>query len=121
MPPSKAPKIQIKDLLGSIFFSITAGGSMKLNTYVGLRAIAWIVTDGAKVVQHGIKRVNISFDNYYEFISGNPVTKRINRRMKAGARRNLWRFKSRRNNLKNILSKNGYFTDKKYSDKKSII
>jgi hypothetical protein len=90
---------------------------MKLSTYVGLRAIAWIVTDGAKVVQHGVKRVNISFDNYYEFLAGNPVTKRINRRMKAGARRNLWRFKSRRNNLKKTLQKNGFSSEKKYSDK----
>lgn len=78
---------------------------MKLNTYIGLRAIAYIITEGAKVIQYGIKRMNIQFDNYYEFISGLPVSKRINKRMKAQARKNLWRYKSRRNNLARTLEK----------------
>ncbi|WP_141743579.1 type II CRISPR RNA-guided endonuclease Cas9 [Weeksella sp. HMSC059D05] len=76
---------------------------MKLNIYIGLRAIAYVITEGLDVVKHGIKRVNISFDDYYEFISGKPVSKRINRRMKAQARRNLWRFKSRKSNLRRLL------------------
>lgn len=79
---------------------------MKLNTYIGLRAIAWIITDNQnQIVKYGIKRVNLSFDNYYEFIAGLPVTKRINRRMKRQARRNLWRFKSKRGNLRKLLLK----------------
>jgi CRISPR/Cas system Type II protein with McrA/HNH and RuvC-like nuclease domain len=78
---------------------------MKLNIYIGLRAIAYIITQGVDVVKQGIKRVNISFDNYYEYIAGQPVSKRINKRMKAQARRNLWRYKSRRNNLLNLLMK----------------
>src|SRR5690606_26564544 len=76
---------------------------MKLNIYIGLRAIAYIITEGVNVVKHGIKRVNISFDNYYEFLAGQTVTKRINKRMKAQARRNLWRYKSRKSNLKKLL------------------
>lgn len=78
---------------------------MKLNIYIGLRAIAYIITEGLNVVKQGIKRVNISFDNYYEFIAGQPVTKRINKRLKAQARRNLWRYKSRKTNLKRLLKK----------------
>jgi hypothetical protein len=76
---------------------------MKLNTYIGLRAIAYVLTEGEDIIKYGIKRVNVSFDDYYEFIAGLPVSKRINRRMKAQARRNLWRYKSRRNNLLRLL------------------
>ncbi len=78
---------------------------MKLNVYCGLRAIAYVVTQGSEIIKTGIKKVNVSFDNYYEFIAGLPVSKRINKRLKAGMRRNLWRYKSRRNNLKNTLWK----------------
>lgn len=78
---------------------------MKLSLYCGLRAIAYIITDGAKVIKHGIKRINLSFDNYYEYIAGLPVSKRINRRQKRQMRRNLWRFKSRRQNLIKLLKK----------------
>lgn len=78
---------------------------MKLSLYCGLRAIAYVINNGQHVVKYGIKRVNIPFDNYYEFIAGLPVSKRINRRMKRQARRNLWRFKSRRNQLRQYLSK----------------
>lgn len=78
---------------------------MKLNTYIGLRAIAYVITDGVSIVKHGIKRVNLPFDNYYEYIAGQPVSKRINRRMKRQMRRNLWRFKSRRENLKRVFKK----------------
>jgi len=81
---------------------------MKLNIYCGLRAIAYIITEGVNVIKYGIKRVNIPFDNYYEYIAGLPVSKRINRRLKRQMRRNLWRFKSRRQNLKRVLQKHGY-------------
>jgi hypothetical protein len=43
---------------------------MKLNIYVGLRAIAYVITQGCEVIKHGIKKVNVTFDNYYEFIAG---------------------------------------------------
>lgn len=76
---------------------------MKLNIYIGLRAIAYVITQKNKVVHHGIKRVNVEFDNYYEYIAGNPVTLRITRRQKRQARRNMSRFKSRRKTLQNYL------------------
>lgn len=85
---------------------------MQLSAYIGLRAIAWIASNGKEVIQYGIKRVNISFDSYYEYIAGLPVSKRINRRMKKQTRRNLWRYRSRRKNLKNILNKYGYDSNK---------
>lgn len=76
---------------------------MRLSIYIGLRAIAYIISQGMDVVKHGIKRVNISYDNYYEYVAGQPVSKRVNKRMKAQSRRNLWRYKSRKSNLKRLL------------------
>lgn len=73
---------------------------MKLSIYVNLRSIAWIVSEGIEVIAKGIKRVNVEFDNYYEFIAGLPVSKRTNRRIKRQARRNLSRYHSRREALK---------------------
>lgn len=88
---------------------------MKLNIYCGLRAIAYLISDGKSIIKYGIKRLNISFDSYYEFIAGLPVSKRINRRQKRQMRRNLWRYKSRRQNLIRLLNKHGYNSDCKMS------
>lgn len=45
---------------------------MKLSIYVGIRAIGWVLTQGKEVVKKGIKRVNVDFDNYYEYVAGQP-------------------------------------------------
>jgi len=55
---------------------------MKLSIYVNLRSLAWVITQASAVIAKGIKRVNIDFDTYYEFIAGLPVSKRQNRRNK---------------------------------------
>lgn len=78
---------------------------MNLSIYGGLRAIGWVLTQGKEVVKKGIKRVNVDFDHYYEYVAGQPVSLRITRRQKRQARRNLWRYRSRRRNLINYLSK----------------
>lgn len=88
---------------------------MKLSIYVGLRSIGWLVSEEKSVVQHGIKRLNVSFDNYYEYLAGLPVSKRINRRQKRTSRRNLLRFKRRREKLINFLKKNELWSDKTFS------
>jgi len=88
---------------------------MKLSIYVNLRSIGWIVTNEQMVIARGIKRVNVEFDNYYEFIAGLPVSKRANRRGKRTARCNLWRYKSRRQNLTKYLYKLGMVQNKDYS------
>jgi len=87
---------------------------MKLSIYVNLRSIGWVVTDINKVVAKGIKRVMVDYDNYYEFIAGLPVSKRANRRSKRTARRNLWRYKSRRQRLARYLKKHGMVQDRIY-------
>jgi len=86
-----------------------------LSAYVGLRAIGWLVHSNSEIIQHGIKRLHVPFDNYYEYMAGLPVTKRINRRMKRQMRRNLWRYKSRRDNLRHYLDKHLAKSDATYS------
>lgn len=85
---------------------------MKLSIYVGVRSIGWNITHQNQIIAHGIKRVNIDFDSYYAYLAGVPVPKRIDRRIKRSARRNLWRRKSRRQRLLKLLkSKNMLPTD----------
>jgi hypothetical protein len=93
---------------------------MKLSIYVNLRSIAWIISEGVEIVAKGIKRVNVEFDNYYEYIAGLPISKRTNRRMKRQSRRNLWRRKSRRQSLVKYLEKFGWISSKEYSDKEIL-
>jgi CRISPR-associated endonuclease Csn1 len=90
---------------------------MKLSIYVNLRSIAWIISEGVEIIAKGIKRVNVDFDNYYEYIAGLSISKRTNRRMKRQARRNLWRYKSRRQNLVKYLTKLRWMPISQYSDK----
>ena len=85
---------------------------MKLSVYAGLRAIAYVISNEGRVIKHGVKRVNVEFDHYYEYMAGQPVSLRITRRQKRQARRNLWRYRSRRASLKHLLKKNGMFSDK---------
>ena len=79
----------------------------KLSIYADVRSIGWIITRGKEIIARGIKRINIDFDTYYEFIAGNVISKRVNRRVKRTMRRNLWRRKSRREALRHLLQKHG--------------
>jgi CRISPR-associated endonuclease Csn1 len=90
-----------------------------LNIYAGIRSIGWNVTEYGEVKNFGVKRVNVDFDSYYAFIAGNPVEKRIIRRQKRQARRNLWRFKARREKLVKLLREDGLMpqNDAEYSRK----
>jgi len=76
----------------------------KLSIYCDLRSIGWIITNGNNIIRKGIKRINVDFDTYYEFISGNVISKRVNRRLKRTARRNKWRRNSRKESLINFLT-----------------
>jgi len=93
---------------------------MKLSIYVNLRSIGWLVSDGDKVVAKGIKRVMVDFDNYYEYFAGLPVSKRINRREKRSARKNRWRYQSRRKALTDYLAKKGMKVSRNYSLKEML-
>jgi hypothetical protein len=80
-----------------------------LNIYCGIRSIGWNVIEAGQVIDFGVKRVNVDFDSYYAFIGGLPVAKRIDRRMKRQARRNLWRYKTRRDKLEKLLKTDGMY------------
>ena len=79
------------------------------NIYCGIRSIGWNVAEDGAVIDFGVKRVNVDFDSYYAFISGLPVAKRIDRRMKRQMRRNLWRYKTRRAKLEKLLKSDGMY------------
>jgi CRISPR-associated endonuclease Csn1 len=85
----------------------------KLNIYCGIRSIGWNVTEDDEVIDFGVKRVNVDFDSYYAFTAGLPVAKRIDRRMKRQARRNLWRYKTRREKLGKLLKSDGRYPTSK--------
>lgn len=80
---------------------------MKLSIYASVRSIGWNITQDNQVIDYGVKRVNVDFDSYYAYLAGLPVPKRIDRRMKRSARRNLWRWKTRREKLLKILQSKG--------------
>lgn len=84
---------------------------MILNIYCGVRSIGWNITAENRVVDFGVKRVNVDFDSYYAFIAGLPVAKRTDRRMKRAARRNLWRWKTRKNKLISLLKSDSMYPE----------
>lgn len=84
---------------------------MILNIYCGVRSIGWNITAENRVIDFGVKRVNVDFDSYYAFIAGLPVAKRTDRRMKRAARRNLWRWKTRKNKLISLLKSDDAYPD----------
>ena len=77
----------------------------QLNIYVGIRGIGWNVANDSNIIDFGVKKTAVSFDSYYEFKSGNPISKRIVRREKRQARRNLQRRKFQKNKLLYELKK----------------
>lgn len=84
---------------------------MILNIYCGVRSIGWNITAENRVIDFGVKRVNVDFDSYYAFIAGLPVAKRTDRRMKRAARRNLWRWKTRKNKLISLLKSDSMYPE----------
>ena len=84
------------------------------NVYCGVRSIGWNVTENGVVIDYGVKRVNVDFDSYYAYVAGLPVPKRIDRRMKRSMRRNLWRYKTRREKLKKLLVTDGMYPGEEF-------
>ena len=91
-----------------------------LNIYCGIRSIGWNITENDSVISFGVKRVNVDFDSYYAYIAGQPVAKRIDRRMKRQARRNLWRYKTRRTKLYKLLKEDFDYDGEKFFNRKAL-
>ena len=81
---------------------------------LGTASIGWAVADEAesknetsKIVKLGVRVNPLTVDEKTNFEKGKPLTTNADRTLKRGARRNLQRFKLRRQNLVSVLIENG--------------
>jgi CRISPR-associated endonuclease Csn1 len=83
---------------------------------LGTTSIGWaLVKEGkdAEIIKTGVRVVPLSTDEIQNFDKGKSITTNADRTLKRSARRNLQRFKLRRENLIEILKENSLFNDKK--------
>lgn len=77
---------------------------------VGTTSIGWALVneseDKSEIIKLGVRVNPLSADELSDFEKGKPLTTNANRTAARGARRNLQRFKLRRENLIEILEKN---------------
>lgn len=85
---------------------------------LGTTSIGWAFieeSDGAstssKIINAGVRIVPISSDNEQEFTKGQAISMNADRRLKRGARRNLQRYKLRREQLIKTLREAGIITE----------
>lgn len=85
---------------------------------LGTASIGWAVVDEAEngneassIVKLGVRVNPLTVDEKTNFEKGKPLTTNADRTLKRGARRNLQRFKLRRQNLIEVLSESGILKD----------
>ncbi|PIE50937.1 MAG: type II CRISPR RNA-guided endonuclease Cas9 [Flavobacteriales bacterium] len=86
---------------------------------LGTNSIGWALVKEAtepneksEIIKLGVRVNPLTVDEKTNFEKGRPLTTNADRTLKRGARRNLQRFKLRREALIKILIKNGLITDK---------
>lgn len=86
---------------------------------LGTTSIGWALVNEAEnnneeseIIKLGVRVIPMSVDEKNDFEKGNPITTNANRTLKRTARRNLQRFKLRRENLINILLKEKFIKNK---------
>ena len=86
---------------------------------LGTTSIGWAFVhekenndEQSKIVKLGVRVVPMSTDEQNDFDKGNPITTNANRTLKRTARRNLSRFKLRRENLIDILLTNNLISSR---------
>ena len=84
---------------------------------LGTNSIGWALVEEAenidessKIIKLGVRVNPLTVDEQTNFERGKPISTNADRTLKRGARRNLQRYKSRRENLIEILVKNGIIT-----------
>ncbi len=83
---------------------------------LGTTSIGWaLVEEGtedetSKIVKLGVRVVPLTTDEKQDFERGKPQSKNATRTLKRGARRNLFRYKLRREHLKEQLREMGFIT-----------
>lgn len=85
---------------------------------LGTTSIGWAVVKEAEnnketssIVRLGVRVNPLSADEQSCFEKGNPITTNADRTLKRSARRNLQRYKLRRDNLISLLKEQGWITD----------
>ncbi len=85
---------------------------------LGTTSIGWAFIHEAeksnevsKIIKTGARVVPLSSDEQQDFEKGNPITLNADRTLKRSARRNIQRYKLRRENLLKILKKIGFIND----------
>lgn len=85
---------------------------------LGTTSIGWAVVNEAEnndekssIVRLGVRVIPLSVDEQTNFEKGNPITTNADRTLKRSMRRNLQRYKLRRENLIEILKEQGWITD----------
>ncbi len=86
---------------------------------LGTASIGWALVNEAEnesekseIIKLGVRVNPLTVDEKTNFEKGKPLSTNADRTLKRGARRNLQRFKLRREALIKILIKNGFITDK---------
>jgi CRISPR-associated endonuclease Csn1 len=84
---------------------------------LGTTSIGWALVnesenenENSEIIKLGVRVNPLSTDEVTDFEKGNPLSVNADRTLKRGARRNLQRFKLRRQNLIDILLKNNLIT-----------
>ena len=84
---------------------------------LGTTSIGWAVVNEAEnskeassIVRLGVRVNPLSADEQSSFEKGNPITTNADRTLKRSARRNLQRYKLRRDNLISLLKEQGWIT-----------
>ncbi|MDR0927425.1 MAG: type II CRISPR RNA-guided endonuclease Cas9 [Ignavibacteria bacterium] len=85
---------------------------------LGTTSIGWALVNRAEtkeersnIIKLGVRVVPLSVDENLNYGKGKPITTNAGRRLKRGMRRNLQRYKLRRENLIEILKDNKFITD----------
>ena len=86
---------------------------------LGTNSIGWAVVNEAEnakekssIVKLGVRVVPLSVDEITNFEKGKSITTNAERTLKRSMRRNLQRYKLRRENLIDLLKENGFIDDK---------
>lgn len=85
---------------------------------LGTTSIGWAVVNEAEnsnesssIIRLGVRVNPLSSDEQTSFEKGNPITTNAERTLKRSMRRNLQRYKLRRDNLISLLKEQGWITD----------
>lgn len=85
---------------------------------LGTNSIGWALVkerenenEQSSITRLGVREIYLTADEQSNFEKGKPITTNADRTLKRSMRRNLQRYKLRRENLISVLKENGFITD----------